>query len=249
MTDCDVDSRAADALCEAHHREFFFCLRERLKEVNEQAAANQERYVTEISRMKKHMKELVDGIVNSPTKHEKLVIEAHDNQEWAGAHARIEELTRAVEAVRGQMSRTRIDQGHGDRYEFCTGCGQEGGRHEPECSWTLVDAALKSPCTCGFPGIAPSQYHSDKCALNKTRHQYHSDANCGSCDGALEVERDAICKTCAPDPVGPGWDPRGIARRIVEEVCRIKGEDVVGRQFSVALSYCKALYESARRAP
>ncbi len=28
--------------------------------------------------------------------------------------------------------------------------------------------------------------------------QYHTDAYCGVCQGPLEVDRDAICHTCAP---------------------------------------------------
>lgn len=28
--------------------------------------------------------------------------------------------------------------------------------------------------------------------------EYHADARCGSCQGPLEVDRDAICHTCVP---------------------------------------------------
>ena len=93
MNNCNVDSRAADAVCETHHREFFFCLRERLQEVNLNAALSQERYIKEISDLKRHLKEMVDGIVNSPTKHEKLVIETYSNEERL-------KLLRVVEAAR-----------------------------------------------------------------------------------------------------------------------------------------------------
>ena len=30
--------------------------------------------------------------------------------------------------------------------------------------------------------------------------EYHGDSKCGSCKGPLEVQRDAICETCVPDP-------------------------------------------------
>lgn len=41
------------------------------------------------------------------------------------------------------------------------------------------------------------------CEVMDDMKQYHEDSRCGSCAGPLEVTRDAICETCAPDPTRP----------------------------------------------
>lgn len=30
--------------------------------------------------------------------------------------------------------------------------------------------------------------------------KFHSEATCGSCNGPLEIDRDAVCRTCSPEP-------------------------------------------------
>ena len=83
------------------------------------------RMLSENASLKKYCKELVDGIVNSPTKHEKLVIETYSNEERLGLLKQIEKLRAVITEAEETI-----------HYEFCSGF------HHPKHE--KIIAALKS---------------------------------------------------------------------------------------------------------